>query len=202
MVSPKLVLLLGSFDNDTRRLLDLVKARLVETFRKDDVYVYLLDTLLAYKADSYQVLVEHWSDESATLFVFSPASDLQVVDLSVEGSLPDAVEKYMKQEYQVSTFSETDVLEKLSIIYSACLSTMLIRLREETRGGELVELTYLALTYKGNKIWFLKKDGIEISTMVKELLDALQLNFRSFKTDGDLIDESRRIVRYSLERGI
>jgi len=91
------------------------------------------------------------------------------------------------------------VLEKLQIVHDISLCTFILRHIEETRGGEYIELAYLLTTRKrGEKIWFFKKEGIHLSVMVKELLDAWGVNFRTYKTVEDLIEEAVRIVRYAL----
>ena len=106
----------------------------------------------------------------------------------------------MKKDYSTTEFVETTILDKLSTVYSASLVTLLIREKEETRGGELVELVYLAITHKGDKIWFLKKEGFPISTMVRELLVMLKISFASFQDSPGLTDESIRILRAELFR--
>ncbi|MCP8316663.1 MAG: hypothetical protein H3Z52_10580 [archaeon] len=105
----------------------------------------------------------------------------------------------MRDNYDIERFLEQPVLRKLQIIYDASLCTFLLRHKEETRGGEYIELAYLVITSKkSEKVWFLKKEGILISTMVKELLDEWKINMRTYSNVEELIEEATRIVRYRL----
>jgi len=62
-----------------------------------------------------------------------------------------------------------------------------------------VELTYIAPDC-GKKTYLLKKEGIPLSTMVKETLDAFDVNLRAYNDEKVLIEEIERIIRYKLFR--
>jgi hypothetical protein len=199
-MSPKFVLLLGSYDDETKELLKNLKNKLVGDFRAEEVFILSLNTLYAFIADSYQVIVECWSETDATIFIFQKGQLNEIDELDFEVSPNKAAEEYMRKNFRAQTFAEITVLEKLETIFSTALLTLVIREREETRGGELVELTYLATSYKGDKMWFLKKDGLPISTMVKELLVALKIGLATFQDSAELATESSRIIRAELAR--
>jgi len=76
---------------------------------------------------------------------------------------------------------------------------LVLRHQELTRGGEWVELTYIAQDC-AKKMYLLKKEGIPLSTMVKEILDAYGVNLRAYNDEKELIEEIERIIRYKLIR--
>lgn len=53
----------------------------------------------------------------------------------------------------------------------------LIRDREETRGGEYVELMHALFREHSNKVWFFKREGIQLSAMLMEYLDKLKFTY-------------------------
>src|SRR5271156_656564 len=134
-MSPKFVLLLGSYDDQTKELLKNLKNRLVGDFRAEEVFIFSLNTLYAFIADSYQVIVECWSETDATIFIFQKGQLNEVDEIDFEVSPNKAVEEYMRKNFHAQTFAEISVLEKLETIFSTALLTLVIREREETRGG-------------------------------------------------------------------
>jgi hypothetical protein len=79
---------------------------------------------------------------------------------------------------------------------------MLVRHKEETRGGEYIELAFLlgTGTLNSSKVFFLKKEGFDMSEMGWELLDFYGVNFRSYKDEDYLCNEMVRLIRYSIRK--
>jgi len=51
-----------------------------------------------------------------------------------------------------------------------------------------------------SKIWFLKKEGISLPTMIKEYLDLKLINMRSYQKVEELVNEAIRIIGYEIQR--
>jgi len=74
-----------------------------------------------------------------------------------------------------------------------------IRHLELTRGGEYIELTFLlGKGLNPRKVYMLINKNIEISTMLKELIDNTKINLRTYKDKTELLDTIRRITYYEV----
>lgn len=194
----KLVLLLGSYDPKTREILDGMKKRLVTTFHSEDLFVFVMDSVRSFIAGPYQILVEELNEKHSTIFLFEQGELSEVEEIMTNGALEDALARYVEEHYEDLPISEQPIFDKLATISFASKATILIKDQEETRGGELVELSYLAMKFSSEKFWFLKRTDISLSTMVKELLTMLHVGFRVYSSREELEQETIRIVRYAL----
>ena len=190
----KLILLLGSYDPETIAMMKRLQEFIAKTFGHDEIYTLILERLELYQTDKVDVLAEKWSDEKVTLMMFDRKPSLvDVTDVEISEGLNNTVENFLKENYQVTTIHRIPILEKLSMLARVCWLIFVIRHLELTRGGELVELTYLAPSCNG-KIFLLKREGVLLSTMVKEILDAFDVNLRTYNDENELMEEVERII--------
>jgi hypothetical protein len=82
---------------------------------------------------------------------------------------------------------------------SLAVEIFLIRHKEETRGGEYVELMHSLFAKQSEKVWFFKNDSVAISSMLKEYLDMFRVKMRTYDSILDLKTSILRIVGYSME---
>jgi hypothetical protein len=194
-----LILLLGSYNDETFKLLKRLREFVLETFGGNEIYCIMLEGVDVYLSDRVQVLAEKWSEDKVTLFVFTEGmitdnvEEINLIDEAVK-----IVENFLRIKYQATFIRKVPIIEKLGMLANACRLIFVPRHRELTRGGELVELTYLS-PYCGDRMYFLKKKkGIGLSAMVKEILDAFNVNLRTYNDEMELFDEVERIIRYRL----
>ncbi len=75
----------------------------------------------------------------------------------------------------------------------------MVRDQELTRGGEYIELgVLLSMGLDPSKVYFFKKEGIDLSEMTWELLDQYKINMRPYKDPEFLSREAVRITRNTL----
>ena len=53
---------------------------------------------------------------------------------------------------------------------------------------------------QADKIWFLKKNEIELSAMLMEYLDKYAVKMRTYREEKDLTDNILRILKYQLQK--
>ncbi len=196
----KFVLLLGSFDLKTKRLLDAVKLGIAERFSGEGVFAFLLDELEVYMARNYLVLVEKISDKTANLHLFTQAGDLEeTYDLALnESTLDEAVTSVLKEEWGVIGVVKLPILEKLSTIVKFASAILLIREKEETRGGEVAELIYCIMANATDRVCLFKKERIALSQMIMEFLDAARIVMRTYRDRDDLHTAVLRYLSYQI----
>jgi hypothetical protein len=74
-----------------------------------------------------------------------------------------------------------------------------IRHRELTRGGEYIELAFLLGNGLDPRIvYMLVNSDVEISAMLKELIDFTEINFRVYKNQEDLLETIGKILYYKI----
>lgn len=188
--------MLGSYDPETTKILKSLREFIAERFERDELYALMLENVDIYQSEKVDVVLERLSDRRATLMVFNKKSELiDVEDVEFE----DDVSGIMREKYGVESFIKTPVLEKLRLLASAAWLVFLIRHLEQTRGGELIELTYIS-NFCRDRIFLLKKEGVKLSTMVEELIEAFKINLRTYVELRELFDTVERIIMYRLEQ--
>lgn len=198
-----LVLLLGSYDEDTKRLLNDLKYEIARVFGGENVYAYLLDEVEVYGFEEGFAIAEFFAPNRASLHVFNhsgePLEEFQVeVDdrREVGRRLEEELSKREGFEVKVSPYS---VFDKLDLLFQLSQVVLVIRDREETRGGEIAELIYGLMRGMGSKVCLLKRNGVPLSSMLLEFLDKWRVNLRSYRNVRELKEEALRYVRYRVD---
>jgi len=73
---------------------------------------------------------------------------------------------------------------------------ILIRDKEETRGGEIAELIFIILNKLSSKLCVFIKEGIELSDMIKEFLDQSNVVLQTYKHKEELLKGILRYISY------
>jgi hypothetical protein len=204
-----IVLLLGSYDYETKQVLFDLKNHVIQQlmYYDDTVLIFLLD-----KLEIYSITLKDQNQTERDLIIICENYGSKITFLTLESNaildaddmvMPDNITEeqatinFIRSKYPGSTFSKLPIIEKLSQLADASTLTLLIRHKELTRGGEYIELAFL-LGSKSQppKTVFLSKTNVEISEMVWELLDYHGVNFRQYKNEHNLATESIRLIRH------
>lgn len=159
-----------------------------------------------------QIVVERNDNTSITFYIFenlgiaTPPTLLQVDTIPWRGDIAEALQEYL---YVSGLEPEGVSVDKIPIIGDSGLFTFLVsiselylivRLKEETRGGEYLELCQITRTKNrasfqdSPNIVFYKKDGIKITTMLDILINEGQLSERTFSDPEDLYNKVNGMI--------
>lgn len=191
-----IILLLGSYDPKTRSYLECIKEEIVKRYSGENVYVFLLDEVEIYYSEKVQVLTELLNADKATLFIFQDGQLIDVYDVNLKNGLDETVYSFVNEKYGVRRISKQPIFEKFNILMRLAEAVFLIRHKEETRGGEYLELMHALFSGHSKKIWLFKKNGLQLSTMLMEYLDEFKVNMRTYTNEQDLTSAITRILRY------
>ncbi len=169
-----------------------------------DIEIYLVDYSGEDGEDARITLVSDKYRDKITIIALNEHEIIDSTESSFSSEIgrDQIVGEYAKQ-YPNPRISKLPILEKLRQLAESASLTMLVRHREETRGGEYIELAFLlgTGTLNPSKVYFLKKEGFDMSEMGWELLDFYGVNFRSYKDESNLCNEAIRLIRYSIHKG-
>lgn len=196
-----IVLLLGSYDQQTKNILEKLKEEIAKVFN-GKVFGFLLDNLEIYITNHFEILAEIEKNYRITLYFFENSSLQNVQDLPLKiGENPDQkIYNYLNDNYAITKFEKKTIANKYDLLTFFAVEIFLIRHKAETRGGEYVELMHILFADKSKKLWFFKNTSIVISAMLEEYLDMFRVKIREYQNFEDLKICVTRIVRYSTER--
>jgi hypothetical protein len=205
-----LILLLGSYDPDTKRLLESLKMKIGERYGGEDVYAFLLDELEIYLLDDNFALVERWSEERISIYLFQhdgrPIENYEL-ELTAGESIDHVIRSLLSSKKEElkgleigSYVKRLPILDKLKILVRNSSSIIVVRDKEETRGGEIAELFYCIQEGASDKIVLFKREGFELSSMLMEFLDAAKVTMRTYRNNNDLIGGVLRFLSYNPDR--
>ena len=194
-----IVLLLGSYDSRTKSTLENVKEEIVKNFSGENVYALLLDAVEEYSADDLEILTELLDHNQVTIFIFQQNQLIDMYDLKLENELDATVYNFLKQKYQIKKLDKLPIFEKFNMLMQIAKAIFLVRQKEETRCGEYLELMHALFRGHSEKIWFFKRNGIELSSMLMEYLDKFKVKMRTYKKEQDLTTTIVRILKYETQ---
>jgi len=194
-----IILLLGSYDVETKKVLENIKEEIAKMsiYYGENIFTLLLEDVEIYKTDEDWICVEKF-DGKVTFIIFERDSIKvkDVVDFKAKNE-KDIV-KILK-ELGYKSFVKIPILEKLKVLATVSSLVFVIRHRELTRCGEYIELVFLLSRNLDPRIvYMLVNREVEISAMLKELIDYIEINFRVYESEGDLLETVRRILYYKI----
>lgn len=200
-IIPKIILILGSYDPETKTLLYRVKEYICISFT-EDIYPLLLEEVEMYRCtDDHLVLVER-IDNMCTVHIYKTPLGLKDIYSFECEDYTSTLENILLERYDIEVKEKVPVLEKLNILARISELTFIIRDKELTRGGEYVELTFLLdQGLDPRDVYFLVNRSIGFSSMLKELLDCYNFNFRVYSNVEELLEEVHRIIYYRVIKG-
>lgn len=197
--SATIILLLGSYDEETKRVLERIKEEIakISTYYGESIFTLLLENVEIYKTDTDWICVEKF-DGKVTFIIFERDS-IEAKDVTdFEAKSEEDIVKMVKN-LGYKSFVKIPVLEKLRVLATISSLVFVIRHKELTRCGEYIELVFLL--GKGldpRMVYILVNSEVEISAMLKELIDYTKINFRAYKNEEDLLETVRRILYYEI----
>ena len=97
------ILLLGSFDPQTKAQLEDTKEEIVKTFSGENVYALLLDSVEVYFSDVVEVLTELIAEDRITLFTFQDNQLVDMEELKLEKDDADkTIYDYLKKKHNIT----------------------------------------------------------------------------------------------------
>jgi len=164
------------------------------------VYTFLLDNVEIYYSEIVQVLAELSNEDKATFFIFQDSQLIDVYDVNLKNGLDETVYNFLKEKYGVQRVNKQPIFEKFNLLMRLAKAIFLIRHKEETRGGEYLELMHALFSGHSEKVWFFKKNGLQLSTMLMEYLDKFRVNMRTYTDEQSLTSATVRILKYEFLR--
>lgn len=203
------ILLLGSFDPDTRALLEKSQALLAKTT------LALEWPTMALLVDGFEIYTGISSTSGAAMYFIVESGERSAAHI-VEGSewidsvplpadqpdLEEAVTSLARQRFDASV-KKLPILEKLRVLSAGEPLTFLVRDKELTRGGEYIELAFilgLGTERTRNRMWFMHRQLVPISKMAEEILDMYGVASRTYATENELLERIARITLYQADR--
>jgi hypothetical protein len=197
-----IILLLGSYDRITWKILENLRESLSQDFMGLDnsVLILLLNNIEIYAVEIINnktheiikpvLIVEKFDNtKRASLYFIDQNKITEIEDINLESiSLEDNLMNYLQRKYQVQQLAKLPILSKLDYISTASTSIFLIRHEELTRGGEYIELVHLLHRLSKDKLSFIKREGFDISTMAWEILESYNIRYRTYITENSLLD--------------
>jgi hypothetical protein len=199
------ILLLGSYDPITKPILRNLRLQLNENFSRYSCFTILLENLDVHISSRQRdiLLFEYNEDE----IVCTILEDYKIVEtLSVP---PNEFKEKLGIDAGLIAYNEfrkLSEMEKVKLLAEWSDLVLLVKHREDTRGGELVEMTYLLFnknTFNNSDplkyIFFHRKD-ICISTMVKELITLFGTKVIPYKNESNLCEEVNSEIKKNITR--
>lgn len=192
-----MVLLLGSYDTNTKNALNRVKDEIAKQF-SGKPYAFFLANVEIYMTDRFQILTETEEDKRLTLYLFEDNLIYDIYDLpfSKGQDQKQLVYKFLSERFGVSVVKRQPLAQKFEWLMTLSKRIFLIREEELTRGGEYVELMHILFTGKGEKLWLFSKKSVELSSMLMEYLDLFQVKMRSYSDINNLLVGILRTLEY------
>jgi len=195
-----IVLLLGSYDKETKEILDKIKEEIAEmsTYYDELIFTLLLEDVEIYRTEEDDICVEKFNGK-ATFIIFHKNS-LKVKDvLDFDAKDEEDIINILKDRLGYKSPIKVPILEKLRILATVSSLIFVIRHKELTRCGEYIELAFLlGRGLAPHTVYMLVNKEIEVSAMLKELIDYAEIHFRVYENEDDLIETVRRIVYYKV----
>jgi hypothetical protein len=194
-------LLLGSYDSETKHVLETIKEEIAKRFQ-GKILVALLENLDIYVADGLHVLTEMFGKNRISIMVYEEKGSIlsEIYDVDLVNSPEETVYNFLRAKYGIETLNKNPIFDKFDILMRLAIEIFLIRNKEETRGGEYLELMHAIFQRYSDKIWFFKKENIHLSVMLMEYLDSFRVKLRPYADATELINEISRILEYTMRQ--
>jgi hypothetical protein len=201
------ILLLGSYDSQTKSLLRSLRNRFNEIFARYECFTILLENLDVYvstKQDESIIVLFDREDDMLQCTIIKENKIEETIDIPAEN-----FENYLGSGTGVIAYNhlrKITELEKINTLSTWSDLIIVIKHLENTRGGELVELTYLLFqkyTFSNMdpfKYIFLHQKDMFISTMVNELLALHKVNKIQYKDEADLLQIAISEIQSNITR--
>lgn len=192
-----IVLLLGSYDKQTKSILNSIREEIAKQF-SGKPFAFLLANSEIYITERFQVLTEIEENKRLTIYLFEENSLYDVYDLPLANvqDPQQVVFDFLSRKFDIIKIRKESVMQKFEWLMTLSKAIFIIREKSLTRGGEYVELMHALYIMQGDKIWFFKRNSINISSMLMEYVDAFEVKLRFYSKQDDLIASVIRLIGY------
>ena len=206
------ILLLGSYDKKTKEILHHLRKDLNGTFERYSPIPLLLENIdflvpLTAQASVYTLIIERQEGGRGTAYILeNQTKPVAIIDFLNEIDFTNkiGIKSHVLDFPQLRKLPE---LEKVSKLAEWADLIYFVRHLESTHGGELVELTYLIMqqahspSYRDPlKYEFFYKKGIEISTMIREIVDLSKIDTIEYNNYNTLWEKVLEITKKHISR--
>ncbi len=160
----------------------MVKEEIAKTY-SGEVLAFVLSNLDLFDTDKFQVLTETEENIRTTVYIFDSNGFIQEVydlPLTADQDQSEVVYTSLKNKFDISKIQKMTTAKKFEHLLTAAQVVFLIRDKEETRGGEYVELMLALFQENQPNLWFFKKEGIHLSSMLMEYMDMFKIIMRTY----------------------
>lgn len=196
-----IVLILGSYDKRTHAILQMTRNNLSESLMhiKKNTLILLLNSVEMFYFETLDkrkiVLITEILEDRLTFYL---VNETEIIDIDQQvikqgNDVKEIVYNYIEMRYPNANIFEYPIFDKLDVIASMATIIFFIRHKELTRGGEYIELAHLLNTTDPSKMYFLKKEGFDLSTMTLEILEKKGVHSRTYRKESHLVDHTKRI---------
>jgi hypothetical protein len=208
------VLILGSYDNETKQLLYSLRDCLTSKFVKEGHYFIIMEKMTLFRTENGKhVLTEEDTNYNVTLYIFHSIKKMGEVEaemidtIKLEGGLEETVSKYLTDLDELPTRIQmekapiTGETGLFNFLVEICSFYNIIRLKEESRGGEYLELCQILrmkerkLVRQERDVYYFNKTGNVHSSMLNLILNSNELVLRDFDENGDLCQQIEELVK-------
>ena len=208
------VLILGSYDNETKQLLYSLRDCLTSKFVKEGHYFIIMEKMTLFRTENGKhVLTEEDTNYNVTLYIFHSIKKMGEVEaemidtIKLEGGLEETVSKYVTDLDELPTRIQmekapiTGETGLFNFLVEICSFYNIIRLKEESRGGEYLELCQILrmkerkLVRQERDVYYFNKIGNIHSSMLNLVLNSNELVLRDFDENGDLCQQIEELVK-------
>jgi hypothetical protein len=122
------------------------------------------------------------------------AEDITIKDAN---DITKEIKDYLGKRYTITSFYSLPIIQTLEQLTRIASLMFVLRHHELTRGGEYIELVYLLGRgfLSPLKVYFLKKEGFNLSEMAWEIFNRHNVQFRSYTDEAGLNREAIRILK-------
>ncbi len=206
-------LLLGSYDEVTVQVLKNIREQVSQRLmhESDPALIFMLDAVDLYSIEISEsgntqkitVIAEKY-DNKVAIFTLNASIVNDAVDINLKSTsdIDKLIKDYFKKKYKVTSFTKLAILPKLKTLAGAASMVFLVRNREETRGGEYIELVYMlgSRIVSGAHTFLFKREGFALSEMAWEILTEYGVSYRSYDSENELFAEITRLTKNHISK--
>ena len=209
------IFLMGSYDIETKKLLDEIQDSLANMFVIEGHYALIMESLDVYLVSDGHLVICEKGGKEITIYTFENIDGVNkplLLDIDTIDPAADIDYSIISSLITKNIIEPTSTIEKMPLTGNGGLFSSLIqisdlfitlRLKEETRGGEYIELCWILdkvpnLTrIKGDPSLFLFKSyNITLTTMLSMYIEEGSLVVLEFVDFDDLESKLAELIRF------
>jgi len=202
------IILLGSYDPDTKSLLYEIKEYIAKSFQ-EEIYPIILEDIEIYRTikPPYIVMLDK---QGSSAYIIDGLVIKDMIHLGCNCETIDEkclvmLNSILEERYGITLKERLPVLEKLYSLVWVSKLIFVLRDKQYTRCGEYIELIFLLERLpreRSSDIIFLWNKDVELSSMIQEALEEYKFGFRTYSSKQALFDEIHRLVYHRIIKSL